>query len=95
MANMPSVDRTYASLKVSNAAFIALAKVAQKRGTNHTDVAREIIEREMEHIVRMFTDEDKAAVAALKDLHVRQRREYVARVARENKARAEKKGGAR
>lgn len=95
MANMPSVDRTVSHLKISNAAYVALAKVASEQGTNYTDVARTIIEREMEHVIRLFSDEDKAAVAALKKLHVRHRREYVARVARENKARAEKKGGAR
>ena len=87
MANMPSVDRTISHLKISNAAYVALAKVASEQGTNYTDVARSIIEREMEHVIRLFTDEDRAAVSALKKLHIQKRREYCAGVA--------KKGGAR
>ena len=80
MANMPSIDRMYVSVRVSNEAFVALEKVAKEQNTNPTDVARSVIESEMKRIVNLFTDIDKARVYALKRRNAQRRRDHAERV---------------
>ena len=80
MANMPSVDRMYVSVRVSNETFVALEKVAKEQNTNPTDVARSVLESEMKRIVNLFTDMDKARVHALKRRNAQRRRDLYERV---------------
>jgi hypothetical protein len=80
MANMPSIDRMYLGVRVSNETFVALEKVAKEANTTHTEVARSVLESEMTRIVNLFSDEDKAAVAALKRRNAQRRRDRAERV---------------
>ena len=65
MGNMPSIYKQKVSLQLDNEVIVALDKKAEADKTSRNAVANYLLTDKLEAIIKAFTSEDKAKVAAM------------------------------
>lgn len=80
MANMASVDKTELSVRVRNEVFVAIDRMANERNVTRSDLVVDWLERMTWERTRDLDPEDMMYVRALRNKHMRERKDFVRRL---------------
>ena len=91
MANMASVDKTELSVRVRNEVFVVINRMANERNVTRSELVVDWLEKMTWERTRDLDHEGMIQVRALRDKHVRERRDFVRKLKAMKRAKQDEK----